>query len=101
MTLYGRIGQIEAIPGKGEELARLLAEMKSMPGCLHYIVAIDAESPDHVWVTEIWENEGAHRASLGLPEVQETIGKGRPLISEFTVSSELVPVGGIGLAGVS
>ena len=37
-----------------------------MPGCLSYIVAEDPNDPDALWVTEVWTDEAAHRASLDL-----------------------------------
>lgn len=97
MSLYGRIGQFEALPGKGEDLAQILTQIEAMPGCLHYIVATEADSPDNVWITEIWESRDAHEASLELPRVQEAISRGRPLIAAFTVSHEVDPIGEMGV----
>ena len=68
-----------------------------MPGCRSYIVAMDATDPDSLWVTEVWESKQAHADSLSLPEVQEAIAKGRPLIAGFGTRVETDPVGGIGL----
>ena len=96
--MYGLIGQIVAVPGKRDELADILAGMGSMPGCLGYIVAKDSSDPDALWVTEVWESPQAHADSLSLPEVQDAIAKGRPLIAGFATRVETEPIGGIGLS---
>lgn len=95
--MYGLIGQIQAVAGRGRDLADLLAGTGPMPGCHNYLVACDADDEDSIWVTEIWESEAAHRASLDLPAVRDAIAKGRPLIEEFKIRHELAPVGGLGL----
>lgn len=96
--MYGLIGRIRALAGKRSELtAVLIAEEGSMPGCLSYIVAEDPEDADALWVTEVWETQEAHRASLQLPQVQAAIVKGRPLIAGFDSRAETKVLGGIGL----
>lgn len=95
--MYGLIGEIEAVAGQGAELAEVLAAVGPMPGCLNYIVAMDIEDQDVIWVTEIWESAQAHTASLELPSVQEAIARGRPLIAGFRSQHELSPVGGVGI----
>ena len=95
--MYGLIGQIRAVPGARDELAAILAGMGVMPGCLSYVVAHDREDPEALWVTEVWESQDAHSASLQLPEVQAAIGQGRPLIAGFGSRIETAPLGGIGL----
>lgn len=95
--MYGLIGQIVAVTGRRDELAAVLAGMGSMPGCLSYVVANATTDPDTLWVTEVWESQQSHAESLTLPEVQEAIAGGRPLIAEFGGRVETEPVGGIGL----
>ncbi|MCP3995831.1 MAG: antibiotic biosynthesis monooxygenase [bacterium] len=95
--MYGLIGQIVAVDGKRDELVVVLVGMGSMPGCLSYVVARDPDKPDTLWVTEVWESSQAHADSLQLAEVQEAIGKGRPLIAGFESRVETEPIGGIGL----
>jgi quinol monooxygenase YgiN len=68
-----------------------------MPGCLSYVVARDVEDPDGLWVTEVWESQAAHEASLSLPSVQAAIQEGRPLIAGFSSRVVTEPVGGHGL----
>lgn len=96
--MYGLIGKILAVSGAREELAAILVDgVGGMPGCLGYVVARDAADPDALWVTEVWTDEEAHRASLSLPTVRDAIARGRPLIAGFGERIETRPVGGHGL----
>ncbi len=96
--MYGLIGRILAQPGKRDELAAILVPGDGgMPGCLSYVVAEDPENADALWVTEVWTDQAAHRASLQLPAVQAAIAKGRPLIAGFDSRTETKVLGGIGL----
>ena len=96
--MYGLIGKMAAAPGQRDALAAILLEgTGSMPGCLSYIVATDPSDPDALCITEVWESQANHQASLGLPSVQAAIAKGRPLIAGFSNRVETVPVGGYGL----
>ena len=96
--MYGLIGRIKAVPGKRGELAAILVPGEgAMPGCLSYVVAEDPDDADALWVTEVWTDAAAHKASLSLPAVQAAIGKGRPLIAGFDSRVETKVLGGIGL----
>jgi quinol monooxygenase YgiN len=96
--MYGLIGRILATSGKRNELARILAPGDGgMPGCLSYVVAADPQNPDALWVTEVWDSQDSHRASLQIPAVQAAIAKGRPLIAGFDNRVETEVIGGIGL----
>lgn len=96
---YGLIGKMLAAPGKRDELIDvLLGGVSGMPGCLSYVVARDMENEDALWVSEVWESQEAHEASLSLPSVREAISKGRPMIAGFGERFETEPVGGHGLA---
>ena len=95
--MYGLIGRIRAVAGKRAELAAVLVQDGSMPGCLSYVVAEDPGDADALWVTEVWVDQAAHRASLQLPQVQAAIADGRPLIAGFDNRFETNVLGGIGL----
>ena len=96
--MYGLIGRIKAVAGKRGELAAVLVqEDGSMPGCLSYVVAEDPNDADALWVTEVWTDEAAHKASLSLPAVQAAIAKGRPLIAGFDSRVVTKVLGGTGL----
>ena len=96
--MYGLIGKMIAVPGQRDALIALLVEgTGSMPGCLSYIVATDPTDPAAIWITEVWDSESSHKASLSLPAVQAAIAKGRPLIAGFGERFITSPVGGVGL----
>ena len=98
MGMYGLIGKMTAAPGQRDALAAILLEgTGSMPGCLSYIIATDVSDPDALWITEVWESQATHQASLSLPAVQAAIAKGRPLIAGFSNRVETMPIGGYGL----
>ena len=97
--MYGLIGKMRAQPGQRDALTAILLEgTAAMPGCLSYVIAKDKADPDALWITEAWESQEHHKASLALPSVQAAIGKGRPLIAGFGERFETEPVGGQGLA---
>lgn len=96
--MYGLIGRIIAVDGQREALARILLDgVSGMPGCLSYVVALDPGDPNAIWVTEVWDSQASHAASLGLPAVQDAIARGRPLIDRFADRFETEPLGGKGL----
>jgi quinol monooxygenase YgiN len=76
-------GRLAAQPGQRDELLAILSEgdrAEPMPGCRLYLVAVDETDADGVWVTEVWESEEAHAASLQLPLVQDQISRAMPLL---------------------
>jgi quinol monooxygenase YgiN len=92
--LFGMIGQMKSVPGKRDELIGYLLEGSGqMPGNLVYIVAKDAADPDAVWITEVWRSKADHAASLSLPQVRDAIARARPIIADFGLSAETIPVG--------
>ncbi len=96
--MYGLIGKMIAKPGERDALLEAMrGSSANMPGCLSYILALDPADPDAIWITEVWTDREAHKASLDLPAVQEAIAKARPLIAGFGERFETEPVGGVGL----
>ncbi len=96
--MYGLIVKVHAVSGERDRLISILVQgVAGMPGCLSYIVAKDATDPDAIWITEVWDSEASHEASLSLPSVQEAIAQGRPLIASFSNRIVTEPVGGHGL----
>lgn len=94
--MFGLIGKMRAAPGKRAELIAILGEStEAMPGCLSYIVAEDMSEANAIWITEVWNNEASHKASLQLPTVQAAIAKARPIIAGFDMSVKTNPVSGV------
>jgi quinol monooxygenase YgiN len=90
-----------AQPGKRDELVEILlaaaSQVKHDAGCELYVVNKVDDEPDAVWVTEIWNSEAAHQASLQNPETKALIQRGRPLIAGIENPIRLRPVGGAGI----
>lgn len=79
-------------------MAILLDGVAGMPGCLSYIVAKDPTDDNALWITEVWDSQASHTASLTLPSVKDAISKGRPLIAGFGERFETEPIGGHGIS---
>jgi quinol monooxygenase YgiN len=76
-------GRLAARPGRRDELLAILSEGDTderMPGCRLYLVAVDDTDTDGVWVTEVWESEAAHAASLELDRVKAQISRAMPIL---------------------
>jgi quinol monooxygenase YgiN len=96
--MYGLIGKMNSVPGQRDALAAILLEgTRAMPGCLSYVIASDPADDNALWITEVWDSQDSHKASLSLPSVQAAIAKGRPMIAGFSNRVETVPLGGHGL----
>ncbi len=96
--MYGLIGKLIAEEGKRDELiAILLNGTKGMMGCLSYVVSKDSENDNALWITEVWDSQASHKASLSLASVQQAMAQGKPMISGFGERFETMPVGGHGL----
>jgi len=95
--MYGLIAKLTAVTGRRNELIKILEEgTRNMPGCRSYIVATDAAEENVVWVTEIWDSETSHQASLSLPAVKDTVAQAKPLVAGFEKVAVTNPVGGVG-----
>lgn len=96
--MYGIIGKMIANDGRRDELIRILLDgTQGMPGCLSYVISKDAEDDNALWITEVWEDQESHQASLSLDAVKQAIAEGRPLIAGFGERFETLPVGGHGI----
>jgi quinol monooxygenase YgiN len=98
--VYGYINSMRTRPGRREEVVGILlggVEGLGRVGCLQYTVAVDPEDEVTIRVTEVWESEEAHRASLELPETKAAIAGAMPLLTgEFETAATAVR-GGLGL----
>lgn len=97
--MYGIIGQMTATEGNREKLIDILLKgTQEMPGCKLYAIAADTSDEVSIWITEIWDSEDSHKASLQLPGVQAAIAEGRAMIAEFGERHVVKPFGGWGVA---
>jgi len=100
--MYGILGQLRASEGNRDKLIQILLNgTQEMPGCQLYAVAKDAADEDSIWITEFWDSEESHQASLKLPSVQKAIAAGKPIIAGFGDRHIVTPVGGHGVNGIS
>jgi quinol monooxygenase YgiN len=100
MTKFGMFNKFAAHAGKGEELLQHLLKAASLvenaAGCELYIVNMSPSEPDVVWVSEIWDREEDHRASLSNEGATELIQATIPLLARPPEQILVVPVGGKG-----
>ena len=97
--MYGIIGKIISTDNERDTLIDILLDgTKAMPGCLVYAISADIDDANGIWITEIWESEAAHRASLQLPAVQDAIAAGKPMIAGFGDRHVIDPRGGTGVS---
>ena len=97
--MYGLISKITTVANQRDALAAILLDgTQAMPGCLSYVVASDPADDNGLWITEVWDSQASHTASVSLPAVQAAIAKGRTMIAGFTNRVETAPIGGYGIA---
>ena len=96
--MYGLISKINTVPGKRDALVAILLDgTLAMPGCLSYVIATDPADTSALWITDVWDTQASHKASLSLPSVQAAIAKGQAMIAGFSNRVETVPIGGHGI----
>lgn len=83
--MYGLLGKLTAKSGRRDELARLLLEaadlLRDVPGCRHWVVHEPVDAPDDVWISEVWDSQDDHDASLARPEIRAVILRAMPLLA--------------------
>jgi quinol monooxygenase YgiN len=93
--MYGLIVKLMLHPGKRDEMIEILqANAAGMPGCYSYVVAKDKSDEDVLWVTEVWDREESHHASLALPAVKATVPRAKPLVANFERIAVTEPIWG-------
>lgn len=99
--MFGLIGKMTAKAGQRDALIALILEgADTMPGCISYVVAKDADNENDIWITEVWDSAASHAASLSLPSVVASIEKAMPLIDVAAegLQQKTMPVGGKGIS---
>ncbi len=97
---YGLHGKLVAKPGARDAVAAILTrgvdELVAF-GCLLYIVSLDPEHSDVIWVTEVWKSADGHAASLESPSVKEAVAEAMPMLTGAFSGTTLSVLGGLGL----
>lgn len=81
---FANVGTLGTQPGQQEAVVAILTRANPQlaeAGCLLYEVGTSEETPDTVFVTELWTSAEAHQESLQLPSVREAIAEAMPLLS--------------------
>ena len=77
--MHGVIGKIVAQPGHRQDILTVLGRGRQhLPGCLSYIIAKDVDSPDVIWITEVWDSEAYWMAVRDDPALEAASRIARP-----------------------
>lgn len=102
MSKFGLYNKFTAVEGKRDALAEMLLDAaKSMEGideCELYVVSLDDDNKESIYVYEVWSDENAHRASLSLEASQTLIQKAKPIIVGVEKMNTSSSIGGKGIA---
>jgi quinol monooxygenase YgiN len=88
--MYGLIVKLTSAPGRRQELIEVLGgeDSHAVAGCRSFIVGEDAADKNILWVTEVWDSEASHKASLELPPAKA----GLPAIETLVARHEIIAV---------
>lgn len=102
MSKYSLLNKFVVQEGKNGEMIEILLEaadaLKNVDECEIYLVNISENEPSSVYVYEVWTNENAHKASLGLEATQKLISRAKPIISGMERVSTFITKGGKGVS---
>ena len=97
--MYGLIVKLTVVPSRREDMIRILKQSgANLPGCFSYVVAKDSADEKIIWVTEVWDSQASHDASLGLPAVKNAVLEAKGVVSHLEKVAETTPGWGAGLA---
>jgi quinol monooxygenase YgiN len=101
MSLYGSHGKFNAKPGERDNLVQYMLQaaesVRSLEGCLLYVVYTAPSDPHGVYITEVWTSKEAHEESLKLEGVRALISQVLPILDGPPEGMVLQPVGGKGI----
>ena len=102
MNKYLLHGKLTAKQGHRDELAIILLEASKLvstaEGCKLYVVGLDKDDINSVYVTEIWDSKENHDNSLNVKGVKGLITKAIPILDgKPSTGQELEVLGGAGL----
>jgi quinol monooxygenase YgiN len=94
--MYGLIVKLTAAPGRRDDLITMMggSDSSRIPGCLSFIVAMDAAEDDVLWITEVWASQASHEASLQAPAIKDNLTDADTLIAGFEKIATTSPVQG-------
>jgi quinol monooxygenase YgiN len=90
--------RLTVLPGTWGKMVSILKHSAAdMPGCLSYVVAEDSADENVLWVTEVWDSQGSHDASLLLPAVKNAIPQAKQIVTKFEKIAVTNLLWGVGL----
>ena len=102
MSKFSLLNKFSVQEGKTEEMVEILLEaarsMGDIDECEIYLVNLAENEPNAVYVYEVWTDESAQQASLGLEATQTLIGRAKPIITGMERVSTLQTKGGKGVS---
>jgi|SRR5947209_14550368 len=82
---YGKQVRFTARHGGGDALAEHLVaageELKGETGCLLFLISRTPDTPDVVWLTEVWVSEAAHDEVMLRERARQAREEGAALIA--------------------
>ncbi|MBC8033261.1 MAG: antibiotic biosynthesis monooxygenase [Chitinophagaceae bacterium] len=102
MNKYGLHGKLTAKAGNREKLAQILLEaarlLSETKGCQLYVIGIDDNDEEAVWVTEVWDTKEDHENSLKVESTRALIAQAIPILDGMPEKGqELRVLGGLGI----
>lgn len=102
MYKYGLSVKFTSTENNGQRLSSILLKasqlVSSAKGCQLYLVSLDNEDSDIVWITEIWDSKEDHDNSLKIIGVKELFAQAMPLLTAPPVKDkEMRIIGGYGI----
>lgn len=95
------LNKLTAKPGKRDQVVKnLIASGKLFDdnaACVMYLVTESSDSPNDIWVFDLWTSEEAHSQALQAPELQPSIAETVPLLERMPEQIEVQARGGKGL----
>jgi quinol monooxygenase YgiN len=100
--MYLLHGNLKAISGQRDELARILLDASKLvataKGCKVYAISKSDNDLNSVFITEIWDSKEDHDNSLKVEGVRELIMKAMPILDgQPQKGQELEILGGAGI----
>ena len=95
------LNKLTAKPGKRDQVVQNLIESGKLfddnAACVMYLVTESPDSPNDIWVVDLWTSEEAHSQALQAPELQPFIAETVPLLEGMPEQIEVQARGGKGL----
>lgn len=95
--MFGMQVEITAVDGKGKALGDIMVAasqlVSKLDGNKLYLVQQATSVNDTILITEVWQSQEQHQASLSHPEIIALITEARPLIGSMKHHTA-IPLGG-------